>query len=396
MGNDKYINAIGVLSYTLDNPPVTLTPQYYYKSDPPIVSSNTDANFYAFGWLFGGNNITAIFDITSDEYTLISSLNTLSYDYPKPYLYGSYTYITEINLLNPQPVTGNNYIVNNMCGVTVQTNLPNTVCYISGNISGDINTLKCDGTMNGYLLNTLNNAKLYVNAFVSGQLQQITGYVDYQLALIKSLNGVVRTASLNTVGTAGINSTDRTNILGRQLLAYANSLNGYNLNIYPERSKNEYTGLKHQMWKIVEVFNTDKEKFNKSQLSGTKLALNNSQLLIKTNQKILSYGKLIDNYLVNYPPIILTTQNKAYKLDIDTALQYYAFYDIKNSYVYLYDNLNDDILNTVGYQLWFGPIATYDMAINLLEAYCYANNYTIEIQSNNKKQTEFHVFEQQI
>ena len=391
--SNKYINAIGVLSYTLDNPPVTLIPQYYYKPDPPIVSSNTDANFYAFGWLFGGNNITAIFNITSEEYTLISSLNTSSYGYPMPYLYGPYTYINDTNILNLQPIS-NNYIVNNMCGVTVQTNLPDTVCYISGNISGNINTLTCDGIMNGYLLNTINNAKLYVNAFVSGQLQQITGYTDYRLALIKSLNGVVKTVSLNTAGTANISSIDRTNILGRQLLAYANSLNGYNLNVYPERSKNEYTGLKHQMWKIVEVFNTDNKKFNNSQNISAKIALNNSQLLIKTNQKILSYGKIIDNYLIDYPPIILTTQNKAYKLDIDTVLQYYALYDKENNYVYLYNSVEPNDLNISDYQLWFGPIATYDMSLNLLEAYCYANNYTIDIQSTNKKQTVFRVFKQ--
>lgn len=391
--SNKYINAIGVLSYTLDNPPVTLIPQYYYKPDPPIVSSNADANFYAFGWLFGGNDITAVFNITSEEYTLISSLNTSSYGYPMPYLYGPYTYINDTNILNLQPIS-NNYIVNNMCGVTVQTNLPNTVCYISGNISGNINTLICDGTMNGYLLNTINNAKLYVNAFVSGQLQQITGYTDYRLALIKSLNGVVKTASLNTIGTANMSSIDRTNILGRQLLAYANSLNGYNLNVYPERSKNEYTGLKHQMWKIVEVFNTDNKKFNDSQNVSAKIALNNSQLLIKTNQKILSYGKIIDNYLIDYPPIILTTQNKAYKLDIDTVLQYYALYDKENSYVYLYNSVESNDLNISDCQLWFGPIATYDMSLNLLEAYCYANNYTIDIQSTNKKQTVFRVFKQ--
>ena len=421
----NYINAIGVLSYTLTDPPITLIPEYYYKNEPPIVSAASNNNFYAYGWLAGGNNITATFNIDTKFDNYLSSNIEIIPGIFSPYLSGAlYRQVQKqqydsITILSRQNIQRQiiteiipQHLVSGIYNLAIPTNFTNTTCYLTGTITGDIINLSCSGQLNGYLSNTDANNNVYVSAKVEGTIEQIKqiningNFIkisEYNLALIKTLSGIVKTDILNVSTKTGLNYIDNTDILGRDLLGYKNSLNGYNLNTYPdtmsqlppanqEQFIKDSTGLKSQKWKIVQVFNTTREKFMDSLNINSKIltgvTLNNTQLMIKTNQKIIQHGKIIDNYLINYPPVLLATQNKAYKLNIDQTLEYYAILDTNNNRILLIDQFNSSILSD-GKQLLFGPIATYEQTIQLLKECCEIYGYYVDFPPQNIKISEF-------
>lgn len=176
----EYINSIGVLTYTVEQPSITLIPQYYYKQQPPVVKTLSSTQYNAYGWLLGGNNITAVFSIPENNNTCISSLNTNSYKYPLPYLTGSTIFkneFTNIDEIIDSPILKNRVIT------TINTNLPDMDCILQGDIKGNLDTLQCQGVMMGYLLNNINDTRIYVSAFVTGTIFVDTFDLDNILQL---------------------------------------------------------------------------------------------------------------------------------------------------------------------------------------------------------------------
>lgn len=367
----NFQNGIGVLNYSIQNKSIGIS-EFYLPQVPNIQTVSAEIYNGAFGWLYGGNNISGTF----------SKINGFLDNYLK-------TDIPGLTILKEQ--NSNNeitYIIHGTCYSNLEelktAELYNTCSgyiksYIQYEIKNPIVGTQINNNIESEIFGTLTNLKNNQSISIGGKISgKISGIIPAPSAELENIyfgfydisGYFINTDFGEDADFRHIQQIKPSNILGRKRLSDKNPLLGKDLHIAPSAIYNELL-LEKVNWDVVdyEVITTPLVEVPEIQLP------NNTQTVQQPILKLAS-----PKYMKQLARSVKETEVVNNIVFNNTANTFFIAH-INNQTVQIIENADIDLYLNFG--LIIGPMKTYEDIINILNQYAYTNNYKLYQISKN-------------